>query len=819
MSDVLKPYRVLDLSDERGQLCGQILGDLGADVIQVEPPGGSPTRQRGPFAGDSGDPNDSLSWWALNRNKRSLTLELRAEQDRATLRALARSADFLIESETPGVMDELGLGYDALSELNPALIYASITPFGVEGPKRDYAATDLTTVAASGSMISNGDADRPPVRLGPVPQGFLHASADAAIGMLAAHYERLHSGRGQRVSVSAQISAAQASQFMVLSAAWNTAPPGRAAGGMRAGSFVIRLIYAAKDGYVSLTFLSGSALGVFSRRFMEFACEEGFCDEATRDIDWLRYHEMIASGELSLEEYERVERILESFIASKTKDDWMRIALERDLLIVPVANVRDLVESPHFRSRGYLAEIEHASLDRKVRYPGAFARMSDTPIRYRRRAPNVGEHSAEILGELARRPAPERSPAPVEPASGGPLSGLKILDFMWVMAGPIGTRALTDLGATVVRIESPTRVDTARTIGPLKDGSYDPDAAGLFANCNAGKLGLALDLTNPASREVVHDLVRWADVVTESFSPKAMRNFGFAYDDLVKVKPDLIMLSSCLMGQTGPQSKLVGFGTMGSAIAGFQEITGWADRPPAGLFGAYTDYVACRFTAISVLAALEHRRQTGRGQYVDQSQVESTTHFLGPVVLDYDVNGRIAGRIGNADPHMSPHGVYPAAGEGEWVAVACRNDADWSELCRALDRSELQTDERFADLSGRLAHTEELGHTLAEWTATRKATDIERELQARGVPAHVVLDSAGFCSDPQLEHLGHLVEVEHPTMGTMILEGPRFRLSRTPAKVYAAAPTLGQHNHTILQNILGYDEDRITELVIAGVLG
>ena len=168
MSDVLKPYRVLDLSDERGQLCGQILGDLGADVIQVEPPGGSPTRQRGPFAGDSGDPNDSLSWWALNRNKRSLTLELRAEQDRATLRALARSADFLIESETPGVMDELGLGYDALSELNPALIYASITPFGVEGPKRDYAATDLTTVAASGSMISNGDADRPagPTRAG-----------------------------------------------------------------------------------------------------------------------------------------------------------------------------------------------------------------------------------------------------------------------------------------------------------------------------------------------------------------------------------------------------------------------------------------------------------------------------------------------------------------------------------------------------------------------------------------------------------------------------------------------------------------------------
>lgn len=819
MAEILRPYRVLDLSDERGQLCGEILGDLGADVIQIEPPSGSPARALGPFAGDSGDPNDSLTYWALNRNKRSLTLDLSSAADRETLLELVRTADFLVESETPGLMDELGLGFSALSELNPGLIYASITPFGLDGPKSDYAATDLIALAASGSLINNGDDDRAPLRLGNVPQGYFHASVDAAIAALAAHYERLSSGRGQHISVSVQMSAALATQYACLSAAWNATPPERYSGGLNLGKFVARMIYPAKDGYVSLSFFSGSALGVFAGKFMEFACEEGFCDEATRDMDWTRYHQDLDSGAVSREEYERIERILESFVASKTKDEWMRIALERRLLIVPLTNIRDLAKSSQLESRSYLAEIEHDSLNRKVRYPGAFAKMSDTPIQYRRRAPRFGEHSAEILEELKSRVAAVPSSSGPKSAGEGPLAGLKILDFMWVMAGPAGTRALTDLGATVVRIESPTRIDTARTLGPFPNDDYHFDAAGVFANCNAGKLGLALDLSKPEAAGVVHDLTRWADVVTESFSPKAMRNWGFAYDDLVKVRPDLIMLSSCLMGQTGPHASLAGYGTMGSALAGFQEITGWPDRAPAGLMAAYTDYVACRYTAVALLAAVEHRRQTGRGQYIDQSQIESTTHFLTTAMLDYEVNGRIAERMGNADPLMAPHGVFPTAGDDQWIAVACRGNSDWSELCRVMERADLESEPRFASSAERLSHQEELERVLSEWTANRKGDELERELQARGVPAHVVHHSAGFCSDTQLEYLGHLVEVQHPTQGPQIVEGPRFRLSRTPAKVFGPAPMLGQHNSEILQGMLGYDDDRLTELVIAGVLG
>jgi len=184
-----------------------------------------------------------------------------------------------------------------------------------------------------------------------------------------------------------------------------------------------------------------------------------------------------------------------------------------------------------------------------------------------------------------------------------PLENVKICDFMWVMAGPASTRILADYGATVVRIESPTRIDTARTLQPYLDNKLGPDSSGLFANCNAGKFGISLDLANPKSREVVHDLVRWADVVTESFSPKAMRAWGFDYESLRKVNPKIIMLSSCLMGQSGPLAKIAGFGNMAAAIVGFHNLTGWPDRPPAGLFGAYTDYVAPRFTAMATPAS------------------------------------------------------------------------------------------------------------------------------------------------------------------------------------------------------------------------
>src|SRR5262249_22984681 len=303
------PYRVLDLSDERGLLCGQILGDLGADVIQVEPRGGSPARRLGPFYREVPDPECSLYWWAYTRNKRSIALDLTAPEGRAALQRLIRTAHFFIESEPPGAMTRRGLGYSAVAAVNPAIIYVSISAFGADGPKAVYADSDLVVMAAGGPLALYGDSDRPPVRLG-VPQAYLHASADAAVAALIAHFERLQSGRGQHVDISAQQSVTVATQSNILADGVGSASPERYAGGTRYGPLTTRLLYPAKDGYVSITFLFGSSIGPATRRLMQYIFDEGGCDAATRDKDWIGYNELMLSGREPFEEYERVKRVV-----------------------------------------------------------------------------------------------------------------------------------------------------------------------------------------------------------------------------------------------------------------------------------------------------------------------------------------------------------------------------------------------------------------------------------------------------------------------------------------------------------------------------
>src|SRR5262245_714465 len=309
---MLSPYRVLDLSTERGLLCGQILGDLGADVLKIEPPGGSPARRCGPFFQDQPHANHSLYWWAYNRNKRSITLNIDTSEGQAILRRLVESAHFFIESDTPGSLAKCGLSYDTLAALNPALVYVSITPFGQDGPKASYADSDLIILAAGGPLVLSGDDDRPPVRVS-VPQAYLHASAEAAVAALIAHHERQHSGRGQHVDVSAQQAVAQATQSGILATPLNSNEFQRLSGGVRVGDLIIRLVWPAQDGYVGILYFFGPAIGPFTRRLMEWICAEGFCDEATRDKDWLAYIELLVTGQEPLAEYERLQLVVEYF--------------------------------------------------------------------------------------------------------------------------------------------------------------------------------------------------------------------------------------------------------------------------------------------------------------------------------------------------------------------------------------------------------------------------------------------------------------------------------------------------------------------------
>jgi crotonobetainyl-CoA:carnitine CoA-transferase CaiB-like acyl-CoA transferase len=392
-------YRALDLTTERGLLCGQILADLGADVIKVEPPGGSPARRLGPFYKDQPHPDRSLYWWAYNRNKRSITLDLDTSEGKTILRRLVEGAHFFIESDTPGYLAERGLGYRDLAAINPALVCVSISPFGQDGPKASYADSDLIILAAGGPLVLTGDDDRPPVRLS-VPQAYLHASAAAAVAALIAHHERQRSGRGQYIDVSAQQAIAQATQSNILAAPLGDAEISRMSGGAKMGPLNVRLVWPAKDGSVAITYLFGSSMGPFTRRLMEWLYQEGFCDEATRDKDWIGFGDLLFRGQ-GIEEYERLKLMVEDFTKTKTKAELLQGALERVLLIAPITTIKEVVQSNQLAARNYWSEVEHPELGQTFHYPGPFAKFSATPVTYRRRPPRVGEHNQEIfIGEL-----------------------------------------------------------------------------------------------------------------------------------------------------------------------------------------------------------------------------------------------------------------------------------------------------------------------------------------------------------------------------------------------------------------------------------
>jgi crotonobetainyl-CoA:carnitine CoA-transferase CaiB-like acyl-CoA transferase len=398
VSPMLEPYRVLDLTTERGLLCGQILADLGADVIKVEPPGGSAVRRLRPFYQDIAEPNRSIYWWAYNRNKRSITLNLDRIEGQELLCRLAEQSHFLIESDNPGDLAKRRLGYSDLTAHNSALVYVSITPFGQDGPKATYADSDLIILAAGGPLLLGGDEDRAPVRVS-VPQAYLHASADAAVGALVAHHERQRSGRGQHVDVSAQQSVTVATQANNLAYRFGADEARRMAGGVKLGLLRLPLVWQAKDGYVTLGFFFGRQLGVFSQRLMNYLHDLGICDVATRDKDWIGYGALLFSGKEPIAEYERIVSLIAEFAASRTKSELLTAALERGLLIAPITTMEEVLESPQLEARHYWQSLEHPEVGRSFRYPGPFVRFAETPISYRRRPPLVGEHNRQVYLE------------------------------------------------------------------------------------------------------------------------------------------------------------------------------------------------------------------------------------------------------------------------------------------------------------------------------------------------------------------------------------------------------------------------------------
>jgi crotonobetainyl-CoA:carnitine CoA-transferase CaiB-like acyl-CoA transferase len=758
----LAGVRVLDLADLCGALAGKLLAGLGADVLRLEPPGGDPARALG---------RDGAFFRFYHAGKRSLVLDWRREP--ARLAALAAEADLVIESAPPGTLPDL-------RTVNPALIVVSVTPFGRAGPYRDWLAPDTVAQAMGGMLYVNGHPDGPPLRaLG--LQAYHQAGVFAAVGALAALLARPRLGRGQDVDVSLQAAVAGSLEHV----------PG----------------FFHQDGRVARR--QGTLH--WTRYFRVGRCRDGWVMHCTLG-DWTSLLEWVkADGcgagldDPRLEdvktrqaEAERVFAALDAWAARYTVAELTEGAQLRRIPYAAVRAPEALLGDAHLAARAFFTALDEPALGRPLRQPGAPFRLGDAPWR-------VAPAPALDGGPAGWVPAP-RATVPRGAPSARPLDGIRVLDFTWVVAGPVATRILADLGADVIKIERRDSLD------------FGDRRGGLSGTLMRGKRSVVLDLNDARGRVLARRLAAASDVVIDNFSARVMPNVGLDHASLVALRPDVISVRMTGFGLDGPKRDHVSYGPTLQAETGYTLLMAEPGGVPAGFGYSYSDLAGGNLGALATLAALWHRARTGRGQEVDLAQQEAVASLLGPILLERALDGAVSAPAGNASPEgpAAPHGVYPCAGDDRWLALTVFTDAQWAAAARILDAG----DARFATAAGRLAHAGALDALVATWTRTQDADAAMHRLQAAGVPAGRVADARDLCArDPQLAARGHFVDVPTPEGRTVRIDGPPYLLSDTPARVSGPGPLLGEHTDEVLRDVLGLGGDERRALRDAGVLG
>ncbi len=402
---------------------------------------------------------------------------------------------------------------------------------------------------------------------------------------------------------------------------------------------------------------------------------------------------------------------------------------------------------------------------------------------------------------------------------GMPLSGVRVLDFTWAWAGPFATLQLAHMGAEVIRVETTNRPCITRMIPPFADDIAGPNRAGYFNQYNQGKRSVTLNLGAPAGLGVVYDLVRHCDVVVENFAGGVALRMGLGYEKLSEFRADLVMISMSGYGQNGPYRNYLGYGPPAAALSGFFDQMGYEGMGPMELGISYMDPNAGIFAAVAVMAALIHRKKTGQGQYIDQSQLETAVGLMAAGLLQLEMTGTEPKRAGNHDALMSPHETYKAMGDADkWVSIAVGNEEEWRKLCAAIGKPSLADDARFNTQAARKHNERELDGIIAEWTRAHDRWEITRLLQQAGVAAFPSMSNKDLANDPHLRERQYLVEMEHPEVGRRVHAGRPWTFSRSPREVQKVAPLRGADTNDVLTNLLGYSAERIEELRAAGVL-
>lgn len=399
------------------------------------------------------------------------------------------------------------------------------------------------------------------------------------------------------------------------------------------------------------------------------------------------------------------------------------------------------------------------------------------------------------------------------------LCGIKVFDFGWALAGSLTGKLLGDHGATVVKVESTVHIDFSRTNRNVSMSSpTNPDDKPWFTYYNTSKYGMGLNLKHPRVREVVTRFYRWADVVTENFTPGTLTKLGLDYEFARTVKPDIVMASISAYGQTGPMAREFGTDGMGSSQSGHRFMTGWPDRSPVMPTNVpYGDLVLPLFAVMAIVSALDYRRRTGKGQYIDTSMLDVLTHKTTPAILDLTANGHIQGRSGNRVGNGVPHGAYPCLGEDRWCVISVFADDEWESFCKAIGGPQWTKERRFATQKARKENEDALDELVQQWTSQHSAEEVMYLLQTYGVAAGVVQNAQDLLeSDPQIRERGYFSPMKHPVIGTFGHPNPPFKLLKSRAEM-RTSPCLGEHTAYVCTELLGMSDEEFCALEQEGV--
>jgi crotonobetainyl-CoA:carnitine CoA-transferase CaiB-like acyl-CoA transferase len=862
---MLAGVRVVEIADEQAEYAGLLLAGLGAEVVKVEPPGGSATRAIGPFYRDRPDSEGSLYFWHYNRAKRSVVLDLTADRDRAAFRELVAKADVLLDSTPRSWLPGNRVALDTLRAASPHLITARLSPFGDSGPWADWKGSDLVHLALGGPMMNcgydptpDGEYDVPPI----APQmwhAYHIAGEQLAMVIVAALVQRQRTGHGQHLSCAVHEAVSKCTELDLMSWVMRAIPFHRQTCRHAAASVSkAPTISHTKDGR---WILAQPIVKEKVPELLAFLEAHGMEEPLRSDFERLNPGASLQSQQpkgryipgssqqtdLSMRCQESLERLFAKYTFANAP--WHE-AQDAGILVAPLRRPEENIGDDHWRSRRTFAEVE---------YPEHGASFTDVTGKWLsdrtswvvgRRAPKLGEDDAEAR-QLAVSDAQAAVAALASSSNGDrpfPLAGVRIFDFSWFLATAGGTRFLAALGAECIKVEwksnpdsrlAPTAMAPAggrdardRATGPIEAvsaeeaGDDNHHMGGQFHIKNPGKLGISLNVRDPRGLEIAKRLIAMSDVVAEGFSPGVLERWGLGYDVLRSLKPDIIYAKQSGMGSEGTYGRLRTVGPVAQAFSGISEMSGLPEPAlPAGWGYSYLDWIGAYSFAVAIIAALYHRNATGSGQRIDASQSEAGLFVAGSSYLDWSANGRAWRRTGNRSPFKpaAPHGAYRCAGTDSWLAIACFNVDEWRGLCRVAGHDEWGRDPRFGTLPDRLAHQDELDALVTGWTSGQDSYAAMQALQEAGVPAGVCQTAADRCDrDPQLRHLNWMTELRGTKIGTWPVPEVPVKMSGATVTVGGTinrgAPCYGEDNAYVYGELLGMSDGEIAELAADGVI-